>query len=306
MKTRWQPLFQKRTAALRDRLELVLTIMARRHQRAVVECSGTRPHGSPADRCFWVLCSTVGARWITALAIVHTETVRRWTRQGVRHHLAWQRWRQRPGRPAIAAETRALIRHMSREHVLWGAPRLHGEWAMLGITVSRTTVATYMIRHPYPPSPTWRTCRRNHVPALMGREASAELLQRVRARSARLLMAFRGWLDRWVAGERERDAWDGRHGAVILFRPLCDTVSMPRLWTLGMQDRVAMAERSPPVSGWSSHGDLSVAEPTDVERADVRLASSSMGRVGKCAFIQRQMRAHLRGRKREDSRRAVA
>ena len=55
MKTRWQTLLQKRTAALRDRLELVLTIMARRHQRAVVECSGTRPHGSPADRCFWVL-----------------------------------------------------------------------------------------------------------------------------------------------------------------------------------------------------------------------------------------------------------
>jgi hypothetical protein len=43
-----------------------------------------------------------------------------------------------------------------------------------------------------------------------------------------------------------------------------------------------------------------------LERTDVRIASSSMGRLGKCAFIQRQMRAQLRGRKREDSRRAVA
>src|SRR5215813_1634904 len=97
-----------------------------------------------------------------------------------------------------------LIRHMSRDNVLWGAPRLHGELAMLGIKISRTTVATYMIRRPYPPSPTWRTCIRNHASELMGREASAELFQRVRARSARLLMALRWWLDRWVAGERER------------------------------------------------------------------------------------------------------
>jgi hypothetical protein len=54
------------------------------------------------------------------------------------------------------------------------------------------------------------------------------------------------------------------------------------------------------------HGDLSVAEPTDVGRADVRLASSSRGRLGKYAFIRRQMRAQLRGRKRGDSRRAAA
>jgi hypothetical protein len=163
-----------------------------------------------------------------------------------------------------------------------------------------------MSRHPYPPSPTWYTYICNHASELVGREGSAELLPRMRALSARLLMALRCWLDRGVAGERERDSWDGRYGAVILFIPLSDTVSMPVLWTPNMKARIAMSERSPPVSGWSSHGDLSVAEPTDVERADVRLASSSMGRVGTCAFIQRQMRAHLRGRKREDSRRAIA
>ena len=109
---------------------------------------------------------------------------------------------------------------MSRDNVLWGAPRLHGELAMLGIKVSRTMVATYMIRRPYPPSPTWRTCICKHASELMGREASAELLQRERALSARLLMAFRYRLDRGVAGERERHAWDGGYGAVILFVPL--------------------------------------------------------------------------------------
>jgi hypothetical protein len=31
--------------------------------------------------------------------------------------------------------------HFSRENALWGVPRVHGELAMLGIMVSRTTVA---------------------------------------------------------------------------------------------------------------------------------------------------------------------
>jgi hypothetical protein len=139
-----QTLFQKLTAAWRDRLELVLTVMALRHQLAVLERSGKRPHFSPADRCFWALLSTVWVRWSTALTIVHADTVRRWKRQGVRHHLAWQRRRQRPGRPALAAETRMLIRRISWENRLWGAPRLHGELAKLGICLSRTTVAKYM------------------------------------------------------------------------------------------------------------------------------------------------------------------
>ena len=195
---------------------------------------------------------------------------------------------------------------MSRENVLWGAPRLHGELAMLGIKVSRRTVEKYMIRRPSPPSPPWCTCIRNHTSALMGREASAELLQRVRALFARLLVTLRWWRDRWVAAERERDSWNGRHGAVILCIPLSDTVSVPRLWTPDRKDHVAMSERSPPASGLSTHGDLSVAQPTEVERADVRLASSARGRFGKCVFIQRHMRALLRGQKRGDSQRAVA
>jgi hypothetical protein len=36
---------------------------------------------------------------------------------------------------------------MSREYQLWGAPRIHGEWLMLGIEVAQSTVAKYMDRH---------------------------------------------------------------------------------------------------------------------------------------------------------------
>jgi hypothetical protein len=253
-------LFHKIASALRERCDLLLEMLALRHQLAVLERSVKRPQFSPLDRCVWIVLSTLWPRWPYALEIMQADTVRRWRRQGVRHHLRWPCGRKRSGRPAIVSETRALIGHLSRDHVLWGAPRIHGELARLGIKVSRTTVAKYMSRRPYPPSPTWRTCICNHASELMGREASAELLQRVCALSARFLMALRCWLDRGVAGERERDSWYGRYGAVILFIPLSDTVSMPVLWTPNVKARIAMSERSPPVSGWSSHGDLSVAE----------------------------------------------
>jgi hypothetical protein len=85
-----------------------------------------------------------------------------------------------------------------------------------------------------------------------------------------------------------------------------DTVSTPRLWTPDRKDRVAMSERSPPAFGLSPMVISLLPSPQMWGRADVRLASSSRGRLGKCAFIQGQMRAQLRERKRGDSRRAVA
>jgi hypothetical protein len=49
------------------------------------------------------------------------------------------RWRSRPlrGRPQIETELRALIRQMSIENPLWGAPRIHGELLKLGIEVAQ-------------------------------------------------------------------------------------------------------------------------------------------------------------------------
>jgi putative transposase len=153
MKRLWQPLLQKLTATLRERVHLGLTMMALHHQLAVLRRSAKRPQFWPADRCLWVLFSMVWARWPEALELVQADTVRRWRRQGFRQLVRWGHERRRPGRPAIAAERRALIRRMSRENVLWGAPRIHGELAKLGIRVSRTTVAKYMARRLGPPSP---------------------------------------------------------------------------------------------------------------------------------------------------------
>jgi hypothetical protein len=65
--------------------------------------------------------------------------------------------------PGIPHDMRALIREMSTTNPLWGAPRIHGELQKLGISVSQSTVAKYMQRHPRPPSHTWRTFLSNHA-----------------------------------------------------------------------------------------------------------------------------------------------
>src|SRR5215472_8696389 len=65
------------------------------------------------------------------------------------------RW-GKPGRPAVPREVRDLIRQMSCDNPLWGAPHIHGELLKLGITIGETSVAKYMVRRRRPPSQTWR------------------------------------------------------------------------------------------------------------------------------------------------------
>ena len=80
-----------------------------------------------------------------ALAIVRPDTVVRWHRAGFRCYWRWKS-RSRPGRPAVPAEIRQLIRQMSVANPLWGAPRIHGELLKLGIDIGQTSIAKYMAR----------------------------------------------------------------------------------------------------------------------------------------------------------------
>src|SRR5258705_9324346 len=57
-----------------------------------------------------------------------------------------------------------LIRRMSMENPLWGAPRIHGELLKLGFEVAQSSVAKYMVKRRAPPSQGWRTFLRNHAP----------------------------------------------------------------------------------------------------------------------------------------------
>jgi len=60
-------------------------------------------------------------------------------------------------------ELRQLIREMSVDNPLWGAPRIHGELLKLGFDVGQTTVAKYMAQRRRPPSQSWKTFLRNHA-----------------------------------------------------------------------------------------------------------------------------------------------
>jgi hypothetical protein len=277
MKTLIRNLFHKMTATLCEHWQLSLETMALRHQLAVLERSVKRPRFSPVDRCFWIVLSSLWSRWPDALEIIQPATVRRWRRQGLWHSLRRQWQRKRPGRPAIAAETRALIRHMSRENFLWGAPRIYGELAKLGITVSQTTVAKYMERRPGPRSLTWRTFMRMHSPELVTDEASAEVLGRFRALYTMAVRALRHWLRGAASGGRQRTS--GRD--VIPLAHPCNTVPVPTLWVADIADRVHVSERSPPGLRSSSNGDPVADDLTiAVGPAEVCLASGAMSYGG--------------------------
>ena len=100
---------------------------------------------------------------LTAAVIIQPDTILRWHRAGFRAYWRWKS-RSRGGRPKVAAEVRSLIRRMSLENSLWGAPRIHGELLKLGIEVAQSTVAKYMAKHHRPGrGQTWQTFLRNHV-----------------------------------------------------------------------------------------------------------------------------------------------
>jgi transposase InsO family protein len=106
-------------------------------------------------------------RWFPSIlqvvTIVQPETLVRWHRAGFRYYWRWKS-RSRGGRPQIETDLRALIRQMSMENPLWGAPRIHGELLKLGFEVAQSSVAKYMVKRRRPPSQGWRTFLRNHAP----------------------------------------------------------------------------------------------------------------------------------------------
>ena len=67
----------------------------------------------------------------------------------------------------MAGEVRVLIRIMSRDNPIWGAPKIHGELLKLGIDIGETSVSKYMVRHRRPPSQTWRAFLENHLKSMV-------------------------------------------------------------------------------------------------------------------------------------------
>ena len=79
-----------------------------------------------SDRLFFIQLYRWFPAILKAMTIIRPETLVRWHRAGFRRYWRWKS-RNLGGRPRIDAGLRALIRRMSIENMLWGAPRIHGE-----------------------------------------------------------------------------------------------------------------------------------------------------------------------------------
>jgi hypothetical protein len=115
------------------------------------------------DRLFFIQLSCWFLAILQVLTIIRPETLVRWHRAGIRCYWCWKS-RPQGGRPQIETELRVLIRRMSVENPLWGAPRIHGELLKLGFEVAQSSVAKYMVKRRRSPSQGWRTFLRDHAP----------------------------------------------------------------------------------------------------------------------------------------------
>jgi transposase InsO family protein len=205
-------------------------------------------------------------RWFPAilkvLAIIRPETLMRWHRAGFQRYWRWKS-RRRGGRPPVETELRALIRRISIENPLWGAPRIHGELLKLGFEVAQSSVAKYMVKRRWPPSQGWQTFLRNHA-----RDIAAMDLFVVPTIGFDLLYAFiivrldrrdLAWINvttnptaEWVARQStEAFPWDGAPGYMIRDRDrIYGTVVTRRLRAMGIRDR-PIAPASPWQNGFA-------------------------------------------------------
>ncbi len=155
------------SAGFKSRATLQLENLALRHQLGMLRRSVKRPRLSSADRLLWTWLCEVWIDWRSSLVIVKPQTVIAWHREGFQLFWTWRVRRGQPGRPPVPKDVRELIRKMSRDNPLWGAPRIHGELPKLGIDIGETSVGKYIVRKRKPPSQNWRTFLENHVKTMV-------------------------------------------------------------------------------------------------------------------------------------------
>ena len=151
----------------RSKARLEAEIATLRQQLIVLQRkSRGRVRLTNGDRFFFVQLYRWFPSILQVVHIIRPETLVRWHRTGFCSYWRWKS-RNREGRPQIDTDLRALIRQMSLENPLWGAPRIHGELLKLGFQVAQSTVAKYMVnRRGRPSGQSWWTFLRNHMPEI--------------------------------------------------------------------------------------------------------------------------------------------
>jgi hypothetical protein len=131
----------------RSRLQLELQNLFLRHQLNIaLRRAPQRLRLGACDRAVLVWTTRLFPNLLGLSRVLQPETILRWHRAGFRAYWRWKS-RGRAGRPTLSRELREVIRQMSKETQLWGAPRIHGELLKLGFALAQSTVSKYMIRH---------------------------------------------------------------------------------------------------------------------------------------------------------------
>jgi putative transposase len=155
---------------LRSREFKELEIVVLRHELAVLRRQVARPRLDERDRVFLAAASRLLGRASRSSFFVRPDTLLGWHRQLVRRR--WTYAGQRPGRPAVSDEIRALVLRLARENPRWGYQRIVGELAGVGVGVSATTVAKILRQAGVSPAGvrsqlSWREFVRAHAASII-------------------------------------------------------------------------------------------------------------------------------------------
>jgi transposase InsO family protein len=244
----------------KSKSQLAAENAALRHQLIVLRRKVRgRAQLTNSDRWFFIQLYRWFPLILEALTIIRPETLVRWNRLGFR---CYWRWKSRPrrGRPQIETDLRGLIRRMSIENPLWGAPRIHGELLKLGFEVAQSSVAKYMVKRRGPPSQGWRTFLRNHAPDVAAMDLFvvptigfdllyAFVIMRLDRRDLVWINVTANPTAEWVARQiTEAFPWDGAPRYMIRDRDrIYGAVVTRRLRAMGIRDKPTA-----PASPWQN------------------------------------------------------
>jgi hypothetical protein len=88
-----------------------------------------------------------------ACIIVRPSTLMRWYRNLIASKFDGSKHRINPGRPRISLDSERLILEIASKNMGWGAKRIQGALAHIGITLSHQTILNVLVRNGYHPSP---------------------------------------------------------------------------------------------------------------------------------------------------------
>ena len=245
---------------LKPKLRLAAENAALRHQLIVLRRKMRgRAWLTNNDRWFFIQMYRWFPSILQVLTIIRPETLVRWHRAGFRYYWRWKS-RSLGGRPQIETELRALIRQMSMENRLWGAPRIHGELLKLGFEVAQSRVAKYMVKWRGPPSQEWRTFLRNHAPDIAAMDLFAVptigfdllyafVIVRLDRRDLVWINVTTNPTAEWIARQiTEAFPWDDAPQYLIRDRDrIYGAVVMRRLRAMGIRDKPTA-----PASPWQN------------------------------------------------------